>query len=67
MTQKVEPRNVSLYPSDWKIIDSADTNDAGTSATLRRIVREWNITVAPKGDLHRVLSSTLGEASHGPQ
>ena len=64
MAQKVEPRNVSLYPSDWKIIDGADANDAGTSATLRRIVREWSIAIAPKDDLHRALSSTLKEANN---
>ena len=38
---RVEACNVSLYPSDIAIIDAADTNDAGRSATLRRIVREW--------------------------
>ena len=39
---RVEAANVSLYPSDWSIIDAADINRAGRSATLRRIIREWN-------------------------
>lgn len=39
--ERVEAGNVSLYPGDWAIIDAADTGDAGRSATLRRIVREW--------------------------
>jgi len=38
---RVEPRNISMYPSDWRIVDDSDTGDAGTSAALRRIVREW--------------------------
>jgi len=38
----VEARAVSLYPSDWAIIEQADTASAGVSATLRRIVREWH-------------------------
>lgn len=38
----VEARNVSMYPRDWNIVDSADKSDAGTSATLRKIVREWH-------------------------
>jgi len=40
--ERTEAGNVSLYPDDWAIIDQADTNDAGRSATLRLIVREWN-------------------------
>jgi len=39
---RVAPGNVSLYPSDWDIVDAADTNRAGRSATLRKIIREWN-------------------------
>jgi len=35
-------RGVSLYPSDWAIVDDADTYDAGRSATLRKIIREWD-------------------------
>ena len=45
--ERVEPGNVSLYPSDWEIIDAADTGDAGRSATLRRIIREWAETHQP--------------------
>lgn len=41
-SEKVEGRNVSLYPSDWLIVETADIGRAGVSATLRRIVREWN-------------------------
>ena len=37
-----EAGNVSLYPSDWAIVDEVDTYDAGRSATLRRIIREWD-------------------------
>ena len=37
-----EIRAVSMYPSDWTIVTDADTGDAGVSATLRRIVREWH-------------------------
>lgn len=39
---KTERRAVTLYPSDWQIIEEADTASAGVSATLRRIVREWH-------------------------
>ena len=42
MTDYVEGRNVSLYPSDWAIVEQADIGAAGLSATLRRIIREWN-------------------------
>ena len=43
MTQRerVEPQNVTLYPSDWAIVDEADDKGQGRSAALRRIVREW--------------------------
>jgi len=37
----VEAKNVSMYPRDWTIVTEADLSDAGISATLRRIVREW--------------------------
>jgi len=39
----VEPRNVSMYPRDWEIIDcEAKRLDlTSTSAALRVIVREW--------------------------
>jgi len=41
--QRVEPRNVSMYPIHWATVD-AYAKDAGypsTSAALRRIVDEW--------------------------
>jgi len=41
-SQRVEAANVSLYPEDWEIVDNADTGRAGRSATLRRIIREWD-------------------------
>lgn len=41
VAERVEPQNVSLYPTDWQIVDSADVGQAGRSATLRRIIREW--------------------------
>jgi len=31
----------TLYSQDLEIIDGADTNNAGRSGTLRRIIREW--------------------------
>jgi len=34
--------NVVLYDPDIEIVDAADTNDAGRSATIRNIIREWN-------------------------
>jgi hypothetical protein len=41
-TRKAERRTVTLYPQDWATIERADTNSAGISATLRRIIREWD-------------------------
>ena len=40
--QLIEKNSISMYPSDWAIVDGADTNDGGRSATLRMIVREWH-------------------------
>jgi len=38
----------TLYAQDIAIIDAADTNDAGRSATIRKILREWAaINAAP--------------------
>ena len=34
--------NISMYDSDWAIVDDADQFDAGRSATLRKIVRQWS-------------------------
>lgn len=64
--RRTEPRTVSLYPGDWEIVDSADIGDAGTSATLRRIVREWSIRVAPKAELHRVLIDLIAPDTPAP-
>jgi len=41
-SEKAQAIAVTLYPQDIKIVDGADTYDAGRSATLRRIIREWN-------------------------
>ena len=41
-SEKAQAIAVTLYPQDIKIVDGADTNDAGRSATLRRIIREWD-------------------------
>jgi len=35
------PKTISMYPSDWKIVQDADIGNAGISATLRRIISEW--------------------------
>lgn len=40
--EKVIPRTVSMYEEDWQIVEEADRYGGGTSATLRRIVREWD-------------------------
>ena len=38
-----EPRNVTMYPSDWAVVDhvAVELDYTSTSAALRRIVREW--------------------------
>jgi len=41
-SEKAQAIAVTLYPQDIKIVDDADTYDAGRSATLRRIIREWD-------------------------
>lgn len=41
-SERTQPIAVTLYLQDLDIIDQADTNDAGRSATLRRIIREWD-------------------------
>ena len=40
---RVEPRNVTMYPVQWATVDSfaKDTGYPSTSAALRRIVDEW--------------------------
>ena len=40
-SERTEKRAISMYPSDWHKVDESDEYDAGTSASLRRIVREW--------------------------
>jgi len=43
MSQRlVQARNVSMYAQDWEIVDAADQFDVGVSATLRKIVRQWD-------------------------
>jgi hypothetical protein len=41
--EKVEPRNVSMYPLDWATVEAyaKDMGYPSTSAALRRIVDEW--------------------------
>ena len=42
--EKVEPRNVSIYPSQWAIIDSKAAeigNPGNTSAGLKALVTEY--------------------------
>ena len=40
---RVEPRNVSMYPIHWAVVDAyaKDMGYPSTSAALRRIVDEW--------------------------
>ena len=40
---KVEPRNVTMYPLEWSTVDAyaKDMGYGSTSAALRRIVNEW--------------------------
>lgn len=39
---RAEPRNVSMYPKHWQIVDAeAERMQEKISATLRRIVIEW--------------------------
>jgi len=40
--EKAQALAFTLYTQDIAIIDGADTNDAGRSATLRKIIREWD-------------------------
>jgi hypothetical protein len=41
--QKVEPRNVSLYPQHWAAVNgyAIAMTDRNISAALRRIIDEW--------------------------
>ena len=40
---KVEPRNVTMYPQHWATVDAyaKDMGYGSTSSALRRIVDEW--------------------------
>ncbi len=46
----VEPKNVTLLPSHWLIIDAfaAERSYSSTSAALRRIVDEWAMLTSRK-------------------
>jgi len=39
-----------MYPSDWLLVETADIGNAGVSATLRRIVREWAAQRQPRAE-----------------
>jgi len=54
--ERVEPQNVSLYPSDWAIVDEADEQGKGRSAALRKIVREWQEHQEEADDLDEIKS-----------
>lgn len=56
--ERVEARNVSLYPSDWNIIDEYGTPmGLNTSAALRVIVRQWQ---------QRLAVNELGQRTQSP-
>lgn len=41
--ERVEPKNITLYPSDWQIVQEVSTQfGLGLSAALRMIVRDWH-------------------------
>ena len=48
----VEPRNITLYPIHWSIIESfaKDLGYPSTSSAIRRIIDEW---VQMKGNQHK--------------
>jgi ABC-type uncharacterized transport system YnjBCD ATPase subunit len=43
MADRVEARNVSMYPVQWAAVDQLAKDGAygGTSEALRQVVREW--------------------------
>ena len=41
-TDTLKVRGVSLFESDWRIVENADDYGVGYSGTLRKIVRQWN-------------------------
>jgi len=43
LIERPKPIAFTLYDADVTIIDEADVYDAGRSATLRRIIREWYV------------------------
>ena len=62
-SEKAQALAFTLYAEDIAIIDDADTNDAGRSATLRRIIREWDdwrrrTLIDTKADY---ITATIGE------
>ena len=55
--RRVKATGFTLYPEDVEIIDRANIGEAGRSATLRRIIREWAAIHQPE----RMLVDTPGE------
>jgi len=42
MSERVESRNVTMYPQDWAIVDQSGASmGLPTSTSLRVIVRQW--------------------------
>ena len=41
-TDTLKVRGVSLFESDWLIVENADDYGVGYSGTLRKIVRQWD-------------------------
>lgn len=42
MSERVESRNVTMYPQDWAVVDqSGSSMGLSTSTALRVIVRQW--------------------------
>ncbi len=43
MSESIEPRNVSMYPSDWAVVQKLndDLDLRNLSLALRMIVRDW--------------------------
>ena len=45
MTERVEIRGVSMYPSDWETVEAfARAEGRSVSDALRRIVKQWLAT-----------------------
>lgn len=42
MSERVESRNVTMYPQDWSVVDQSGASmGLSTSTALRVIVRQW--------------------------